>query len=210
MDLAEAVRHLHSRRILHRDLKPGNIGFDHDGVLKVFDFDISRILPEFHDADANATFKLTRKIGTPRYISPECARGEPYNCKADVYTFGLLCYELLTIKLPYIEIPKAKHEEIVFHQGIRPVTPKSWPIEIRSFLKRCWSDDIKERPTMEEAQRELQKYLPILMKVHGKPSWPWVNKSRSKLARKNHHQSFFSLLSSGVERSRGRCSSLLN
>lgn len=103
VDLCGAIAYLHSQRIIHRDLKPDNVGFDTTGTLKVFDFDVSRVLP--HQANwgdyRNETFKMTRNVGSPRYMSPEVARGENYNEKADVYALGLLAYEILTLKRPF-------------------------------------------------------------------------------------------------------------
>ena len=108
VDLSGAISFLHSNRVIHRDLKPDNVGFDRFGKLKVFDFDVARVLP--HQANwghsdvvarKNETFKLTKKVGSPRYMSPECARGEYYNEKADVYALGLLAYEILSLKRPF-------------------------------------------------------------------------------------------------------------
>lgn len=62
-DLAEAVRYLHSERIMHRDLKPDNMGFDAEGCLKVFDLDVCRILPQEAQSHPNKTFKFTKNMG---------------------------------------------------------------------------------------------------------------------------------------------------
>jgi serine/threonine protein kinase len=148
MQLSEAVKYLHKNCVLHRDLKPDNIGFDHDGVLKVFDFDVARIMPESTVPDE--TFQLTKRVGSPRYMSPECARGEEYNLKSDVYTFGLLCHELISLEKPYDDLPAGQHDEMVFYNGARPFIPLGWSKELTQLLSRCWSDDLAIRPTMEE------------------------------------------------------------
>lgn len=103
MDLCGAISFLHSQRVIHRDLKPDNVGFDKTGRLKVFDFDVARVLPnQANWGDyKNETFKMTKKVGSPRYMSPEVARGEHYNEKTDVYALGLLAYELLSLKRPF-------------------------------------------------------------------------------------------------------------
>jgi hypothetical protein len=93
-------------------------------ILKVFDFDVARILPPDSVPSSSATvFHLTRHVGSPRYMSPECARGEQYNYQADVYTMGLLCYELLTLQKPYHDIPDHNHAECVFYNKARPKLP---------------------------------------------------------------------------------------
>ena len=107
MDLCNAVSYLHSQKVVHRDLKPDNVGFDRSGRLKVFDFDVARVLPEAVKKDdrdtgsENAVFRLTKKVGSPRYMSPEVALGESYNEKTDVYALGLLAYEVLSLKRPF-------------------------------------------------------------------------------------------------------------
>jgi serine/threonine protein kinase len=177
MQLSEAVKYMQGKRILHRDLKPDNIGFDRDGVLKVFDFDVARIVPEA--ADPDEYFLLTKRVGSTRYMSPECARGEEYNLKADVYTFALLCHELISLEKPYDDLPSGQHDELVFFAGVRPIVPNAWPQEVRSLLQRCWSDGISSRPTMEETHQILEKELPIM--AGGKE----IKKSKSRLLRRS-------------------------
>jgi len=160
-ELSHAIQHLHSKRILYRDAKPANIGFSKDGTLKIFDFDVAKIIPDSNDP--NEAFKLTKRTGSPRYMAPEIAKGERYNLKADVYSYSLICHEVLTLKKPYGTIASAKHDEAVFHKGLRPEIPKSWPLGFANFLKRSWSTDISGRPTMEEAMKILQSEFTIML-----------------------------------------------
>lgn len=167
LHLADAVAYLHSQNILHRDLKPENIGFDGHGVLKVFDFDVSRIMPK--NAHPDCTFLFTKKIGSPRYMSPECARGEAYNLKADVYTFALLLHELLSLVKPYDDIAACDQLNEVFRNGARPFVPLSWPMAIQRLLRDAWIDDIQSRSSMQQVHQVLVREIPIM--VADKKSW---------------------------------------
>jgi Protein kinase domain len=93
-------------------------------TLKVFDFDVARILPKDSVCSPSTLYHLTRNVGSPRYMSPECARGDDYNYKADVYTMGLLCFEFLTLQKPYHDVTGYDHAECVFYNGLRPQLPE--------------------------------------------------------------------------------------
>ena len=156
--MVSALDHLHSYRILHRDLKPQNIGFDSANVLKVYDFDLARVLPspskkkqdgekEEEDKNDKTLFKLTGKVGSPRYMAPEVKKGEMYNLKADVYSFGILVYQILSLEKPYTGIPRDWSEQN------SPSIPPAWSNEIRVALEHCLSQDSSHRPTMNYIQR---------------------------------------------------------
>lgn len=187
LQLADALAYLHERKVLHRDLKPDNIGFDAEGVLKVFDFDIARVVPtsvhydneSSHAEDSsifgssymnlessssdfranekseNELFHMTKKVGSPRYMSPECARREPYNLKADVYSYALLTHQILTLQKPYDDIPDEDYDDLVFYKGVRPHIPLGLPTETKDLLRKAWSHDISKRPTMAKIRSDM-------------------------------------------------------
>lgn len=98
LDVLAALDHAHGQRILHRDVKPENILLDATGWVKLTDFGIAKIL----DAeDDNGTQLSGHSIGTPRYMSPEQVRGQPLDGRSDLFSAGVLLYELLTGKLPF-------------------------------------------------------------------------------------------------------------
>jgi serine/threonine protein kinase len=155
IDVCSAVKYLHERRILFRDLKPANVGFDAEGVLKVFDFGLAVEIP--YHADPETTFKLAGNTGTSRYMAVEVIRKEPYNLKADVFSYSILLWEILALCKPYEGLLGNQVKESVSIFGERPSVPRSWPVAIRRLLRRGWSESISNRPTMDEIHKILGK-----------------------------------------------------
>merc|ERR1712032_1097927 len=160
IQLADAIAYLHKQNVVHRDLKPDNIGFDKHGILKVFDFDIARVAPRttctrggridginVYDKE-NETFHMTQNVGSPRYMSPECARKEQYNLKTDVYSYGLLFHQIVTLEKPYDDISGDEHDEFVFYKHVRPCIPGELPNKTKRLLFHSWSRTIFMRPSM--------------------------------------------------------------
>jgi serine/threonine protein kinase len=88
--------------VVHRDLKPGNILVTKEGVPKLLDFGIAKLLQAEGDAGGEAVFtQLTERMMTPEYASPEQARGEPVTTATDVYALGALLYHLLAGQPPF-------------------------------------------------------------------------------------------------------------
>jgi hypothetical protein len=150
-----------------------------DGVLKVFDFDVSRRVPasmrdeynqigiestvnESRNDPKETTLLMTRRVGSPRYMCPEAARGEEYNLKADVYTYTLLLYEILVLEKPYDDIANEDHDEFVFYRHVRPHIPSGLPAELKQLIQRGWSENVQIRPTMPTMIYFLDQYLPRL------------------------------------------------
>ncbi len=105
VDLASALAHLHKHNIIHRDIKPPNVGFNIRGDLTVFDFGLSRELPtrltEKSDKANSKLYRMTGFCGSPRYMAPEVGLRKVYNTKCDVYSFGALAWQILTLQKPY-------------------------------------------------------------------------------------------------------------
>lgn len=95
--ILEALEYSHRAGVVHRDIKPGNVMVTDDGQIKVMDFGIARAV-----SDSSSTVAETTAIlGTAAYFSPEQAKGEPVDARADVYSTGVVLYELLTGRAPF-------------------------------------------------------------------------------------------------------------
>lgn len=96
VQVCRALNAAHSNNIVHRDLKPQNVMIDGDGLAQVMDFGVARSL------DVTGMTRTGEMLGTPAYMSPEQAKGEPTDPRSDIFSLGLIFYELLTGELPFL------------------------------------------------------------------------------------------------------------
>eukprot|EP00984_Skeletonema_dohrnii_P001153 scaffold355_cov127-Skeletonema_dohrnii-CCMP3373.AAC.13 len=159
LSIAEAISYLHSKNIVYRDLKPANVGFDSQGVVKLFDFGFAMGLPALNSADkSNPAGLLFDKCGTPRYMSPEVGLEIGYRTEADVYSYGILLWEMCSLNKPFAEYKTAdEFEQAVFIRGVRPSMKKHWPRLLRETIDKCWSKRPSQRPSMESVESVLRE-----------------------------------------------------
>jgi serine/threonine-protein kinase len=96
--LAAALAFAHSRGIVHRDVKPANVAIDDQGHVKLMDFGLARPIPREPGAARARSIE-----GTPQYVAPETATGRQADGRADIYAFGVMAFEMLTGRLPFLE-----------------------------------------------------------------------------------------------------------
>jgi len=161
--VADAVAYLHSKRIVFRDLKPDNVGFDSSGTWKLFDFGFAEGLPE--KSEDNPTGLLTGRSGTPRYMAPEVGMNSNtlkigYGRPVDVYSFGVLFWQLCSKQRPFECIQTAdEFESRVYMGDYRPDIDNRWPAPVQNIIKFCWQQRPKRRPAMKDVKAALDAVL---------------------------------------------------
>lgn len=158
-DVASALTAAHSRGIIHRDLRPENVLWDDERERALLtDFGIATIT----DANASEVTRLTNVgelIGNPRYLSPEQLRDEELTPQADIYSFGVLAYELLTGEGPFAA--KSKVEWITAHLTMEPrdllaLRPECDPA-LGDLLRRCLTKEPRHRPSAADVVGALEE-----------------------------------------------------
>ncbi|MDA3862258.1 MAG: serine/threonine-protein kinase [Deltaproteobacteria bacterium] len=161
-----ALSYIHNFKIIHRDIKPGNIMLTIDGNVKLMDFGIARKFDNSDDKYSTMNFYSEddrgKGIGTPNYISPEQLRGDPLDGRADIYSLGVVLFRMLTGVKPFVY----KSEDTLFNkiQHTAPMPPKSLVPEIPKTLNkiiiRCLKKNKEERyKNGLDLQIELEKFL---------------------------------------------------
>eukprot|EP00985_Skeletonema_marinoi_P014781 scaffold7523_cov124-Skeletonema_marinoi.AAC.2 len=174
ISIAEAVTYLHSKKIAYRDLKPGNIGFDSQGVVKLFDFGFAIGLPAENYLDVSNPYGLLfDKCGTPRYMAPEVGLELGYRTEVDDYSYGILLWEICALTKPFAEIKTAdEFERAVFIQGVRPSVKEHWPVLLSDTMKKCWSTRPGMRPSIKSVGSILREVKASLSGGGGDGSIP--------------------------------------
>ncbi|MFB0554091.1 MAG: protein kinase, partial [Phycisphaerae bacterium] len=144
--IALAVSAAHEKGVVHRDLKPGNIKLAPDGRVKVLDFGLAKTsVSEGTDIEITST-EPGHIIGTPAYMSPEQARGNPTDHRTDIWSFGCIMYQMLTSHLPFEgETATDTLARIIEREPDWELLPLEIPANIRALIQRCLEKDPDHR-----------------------------------------------------------------
>ena len=160
--IADALEYLHSRHVVFRDLKPANVGFDCNDCVKMFDFGFATSIAPLLCQPYEGYGPLTETCGTRRYMAPEVALKLGYGKEVDVYSFGMLLWEICALEKPFDSIQSVdEFHDVVVLCGRRPslkVDPL-WTSSLKSLMSRCWSTDPLDRPTMVQVKSLLCNVL---------------------------------------------------
>jgi len=158
IDIATGMAVAHQAGIVHRDLKPANILIDSEGLLKIVDFGVAA-------AQTQGDTQLTKTgyvIGSPKYMAPEQILGKKVDERADIYSLGVILYEMLCGVPPY---SRGDHMSVMYQHVQGKARPpidinKELPPELNSLVMKCMSlDKAKRAQTMDELRLELEKFL---------------------------------------------------
>jgi len=161
LELAEALRYCHDDavpgfRVLHRDLKPDNMGLLSDGRLVLFDFGLAKLWRIEPGEPPHAARMLTGQTGSARYMAPEVAASRPYGASAEVYSFAVILWQLLSHEKPFGGLDMSSFKRLVVEQHHRPPLRKGWPPQLGALLQQCWHKEPTLRPPMREVCRRLR------------------------------------------------------
>src|ERR1700734_468063 len=158
IDIATGMAVAHQAGIVHRDLKPANVLIDNDSLLKIVDFGVAA-------AQSQGDTQLTKTgyvIGSPKYMAPEQILGKKVDERADIYSLGVILYELFAGIPPY---SRGDHMSVMYQHVQGKARPpidinKELPLELNNLVMKCMSlDKAKRAQTMDDLRLSLEKFL---------------------------------------------------
>lgn len=145
LDAAQGMAHIHSERVIHQDLALRNLLVDDALHVKISDFGLSRIRKT-----TNSLTEVTQAMGTPSTMAPELIQGHVISNKIDVFSFGVLLWQLYTRLEPWTDATPMQIAWKVVMESARPAIPAHCPERLRLLIQSAWAQDAKDRPTFDE------------------------------------------------------------
>jgi uncharacterized RDD family membrane protein YckC len=166
LQIVDALKHAAHYDIVHGDIKPSNVLEAGADTVKLSDFGLARRLSQQPDESAGV-------IGTPNYLSPEAARGEPLDIKSDMYSLGITLFEMTFGRLPYALTGSSLFEKLQTHEQARVEFPEPWPTEVpegyRPLLEKLLAKNPADRyGDYDELQRDLERLRPVVLPQAGR------------------------------------------
>jgi serine/threonine protein kinase len=156
--VAAALAFVHAQQAMHRDIKSANVLLGDGGGVKVTDFGTARLMTTLSASN------LTANVGTAQWTAPEVLTGGAYDTCADVYSFGILLWELYAQQVPYaaLSLPPIQLGMQVAMKQLRPTMPvPNAPSEMMELAQRCWATDPATRPAMAQVVQRLRAALEL-------------------------------------------------
>jgi serine/threonine protein kinase len=145
VQLCLALHHIHSKKMMHRDLKTANVLLTSSGIVKIGDFGFSRQYEDSLSKDVGTTF-----CGTPYYLSPELWKREPYSKKSEMWALGVVLYEIMSLKRPFRAATMKELMQNIVTATYEPLPPGVFSKELCDIVAALLQLDPAKRPSLRD------------------------------------------------------------